>query len=300
MKILLFGKNGQVGWELQRSLALLGEVVALDSKISPLCGDLTNLEGIRETINIVRPNIVINAAAYTAVDKAQSEHELAEIINFKAVEVLAKETAKLSALLIHYSTDYVFNGSGCHYRNEDDETSPLNVYGLTKLNGEKAITSYNPRHFIFRTSWVYSKRGNNFIKTILKLAKQKTELNIINDQVGAPTGAELIADGTLLAIRQQEHEQNLYGTYNLVSSGETNWAEYAEYIIYCANNLGYETKLEKINSIPTVLYPTPAERPKNSRLSNNKFQCSFNVTLPQWKIGVERVLNEMFDNNEIL
>lgn len=202
MKILLIGKNGQVGWELQRSLSTLGEVVAVDYFDKELCGDLTDLAGIAQTVRQVKPDVVVNAAAHTAVDKAESERELSDLLNERGVAVLAEESAKLGALMVHYSTDYVFDGEGEHYRPEDEATGPLNVYGETKRAGELALAQANPRHLIFRTSWVYATRGANFAKTMLRLAGEKETLSIINDQHGAPTGAELLADCTAIAIRE--------------------------------------------------------------------------------------------------
>lgn len=293
MKILLIGKNGQVGWELQRSLSTLGELVAVDFFDTELCGDLTKPEGIVQTICSVKPDVVVNAAAYTAVDKAESERELSQLLNADSVEVIAKETAKLGALLIHYSTDYVFNGAGDHYRLEDEQPAPLNVYGETKLSGEIAVVTYNPCHFIFRTSWVYSTRGANFTKTMLRLAKEKDQLSIINDQHGAPTGAELLADCTAIAIRAESANKSLYGTYHLVASGETTWCDYAQFVFDVAREKGIELAIKDVNGIPTTAYPTPAKRPLNSRLSNEKFQRAFSVAIPDWRQGVERVVIEV-------
>lgn len=293
MKILLIGKNGQVGWELQRSLSTLGELVAVDFFDKDLCGDLTNPQGIAQTIRHVKPDVVVNAAAHTAVDKAESERELSQLLNADSVEVIAKETAKLGALLIHYSTDYVFNGGGEHYRLEDEQPAPLNVYGETKLAGEIAVATYNPRHFIFRTSWVYATRGANFAKTMLRLAKEKETLSIINDQHGAPTGAELLADCTAIAIRIEGSKKSLYGTYHLVASGETTWYDYAQYVFSVAHELGETLTIKEVNGVDTSAYPTPAKRPHNSRLSNLKFQTAFATTLPDWKVGVQRVVTEI-------
>lgn len=293
MKILLLGKNGQVGWELQRSLVTLGQVIAIDSKQSELCGDLTNFSGIKETLAIVKPNIVVNAAAYTAVDKAESEPKLTDIINHKAIELLAQETAKTSTLLVHYSTDYVFDGSGHHFKNENEITNPLNVYGRTKRDGELAIVQNNPNHLIFRTSWVISSRGHNFVKTILRLAKEKEELSIVNDQYGAPTSAELIADSTSIAIREHIHRDSLSGVYHLVARGKTTWVDFASEILMIAQKHGFQAKVKKINGISTQSYLTPAMRPLNSRLNNNKFQDSFNSNLPYWNIGLERIICEI-------
>lgn len=293
MKILLIGKNGQVGWELQRALSTLGQVVAVDYFDKDLCGDLTNLEGIAQTVRTVKPDVVVNAAAHTAVDKAESERELSELLNEQGVAVLAAESAKLGALMVHYSTDYVFDGQGSHYRHEDEATGPLNVYGETKRAGELALGQHNPRHLIFRTSWVYATRGANFAKTMLRLAADKTSLSIIDDQYGAPTGAELLADCTAIAIRQESSNREVAGTYHLVASGETSWHGYASFVFDIARKHGAELAIKEVQGIPTTAYPTPAARPLNSRLANDKFQRTFAVTLPDWRQGVERVVTEV-------
>lgn len=293
MKILLIGKNGQVGWELQRALAPLGEVVAVDYFDTDLCGDLTNLAGIAETVRQVKPDVIVNAAAHTAVDKAESERELSDLLNDKGVAVLAKESAKLGALMVHYSTDYVFDGEGQHYRQEDETTGPLNVYGETKRAGEVALEQANPRHLIFRTSWVYAARGANFAKTMLRLGKDKTHLSVINDQFGAPTGAELLADCTAIAIREACRNPAVAGIYHLVASGETSWCDYARFVFAAARAHGEELAVTEVTGIPTTDYPTPAKRPLNSRLSNAKFQQTFNVVLPDWRQGVGRVVTEI-------
>lgn len=293
MKILLIGKNGQVGWELQRSLSTLGDVVAVDYFDEALCGDLTKPEGIAETIRSVKPDVVVNAAAHTAVDKAESERELSQLLNADSVAVIARETAQIGAMLVHYSTDYVFNGEGDHFRQEDEQTGPLNVYGETKLAGEKAVAAHNPRHFIFRTSWVYATRGANFAKTMLRLAKEKEQLSIINDQHGAPTGAELLADCTAIAIRTAAQNASLFGTYHLVASGETTWYDYAQYVFSVAEELGETLAIREVKGVDTSAYPTPAKRPHNSRLSNQKFQSAFAVVLPDWQVGVKRAVTEM-------
>lgn len=293
IKILLVGKNGQVGWELQRSLSTLGDVIAVDYFDKHLCGDLTNLSGIAQTVRTVKPDVIVNAAAHTAVDKAEQEREQSELLNQKGVAILAEESAKLGALLVHYSTDYVFDGEGDHYRLEDETPAPLNVYGETKLAGEREIARLNPRHLIFRTSWVYATRGNNFAKTMLRLAREKETLSIINDQHGAPTSAELLADCTALAIREEKHNKNIAGTYHLVASGETTWCEYANFVFDTARAQGESLSVKEVNGIPTLEYPTPAVRPLNSRLSNLKFQRVFGVKLPDWKQGVERVVMEV-------
>lgn len=293
MKILLIGKNGQVGWELQRSLSTLGQVVALDSRDKIYCGDLTNLNGLAETIARLEPQVVVNAAAYTAVDRAESEKALAALINTRAVEVLAKSTASIGSILVHYSTDYIFDGSGSHFRVEDEMTSPLNWYGKTKCEGEQAIQAYNSRHLILRTSWVYAARGNNFIKTMLRLGSQNASLKIIDDQFGAPTGAELIADSTGLAVRELIKSTSHFGIYHLAASGSTNWYEFAELIFESAKKIGFELSIKELLAISSNEYVTPATRPRNSRLSNKKFQQHFNVNLPDWQDGVLRVLSEL-------
>ena len=294
MKILLFGKNGQVGWELQRSLAPLGEVIALGSDSQDYCGDFTNLQGLAETIQKIQPDIIVNAAAHTAVDKAESEVELAQTINTDAPALLAREAKALDAWLIHYSTDYVFDGSGSTPWVESDATAPLGVYGATKLAGEQAIQASNCKHLIFRTSWVYGARGNNFAKTMLRLAQERDSLSVINDQIGAPTGADLLADVTAHAIRIVQSKKELSGLYHLVASGETSWHGYASYVIDTAEKMGMElkTNLDSITPVPTSAFPTPAERPKNSRLNTGKLQRNFGLNLPEWQSGVTRMLTE--------
>lgn len=297
MKILLLGKNGQVGWELQRSLAPLGEVVALDRNSQDYCGDLTNLQGLAESIRTIKPDVIVNAAAYTAVDKAESEIQLAQIINTEAVAVLAQEAKRLNAWLIHYSTDYVFAGDGSTAWQETDTTGPLGVYGATKLAGEKAIQESACKHLIFRTSWVYGARGNNFAKTMLRLAKERDSLTVINDQIGAPTGADLLADVTTHAIRTVQTAPELSGLYHLVAAGETSWHGYASFVIDTAQKMGQElnTKVEAISPVPTSAFPTPAKRPNNSRLDTRKLQNSFVLTLPEWQAGVARMLTEFLE-----
>ncbi|AZP11721.1 dTDP-4-dehydrorhamnose reductase [Undibacterium parvum] len=299
MKILLFGMDGQVGWELQRSLAPLGELIALDAYSTNLCGDFTNLEGIAQTIRSVMPDIIVNAAAHTAVDKAESEPELARTINALAPGVLAQEAKRIGAWLIHYSTDYVFDGSGDQAWLETDTPAPLSVYGKTKLEGETAIRASECKHLIFRTSWVYAARGANFAKTMLKLAQERDTLNVINDQIGAPTGADLLADITAHAIRTvtQEHAQQLSGIYHLVAAGATSWHGYANFVIEFARQAGMSIKLPAaaINPVPTSAFPLPAPRPKNSRLDTSKLSRIFNLHLPHWQTGVSRMLNETID-----
>ena len=297
MKILLLGKGGQVGWELQRSLAPLGELVALEFDSTDYCGDFTNLEGLANTVRKVRPDIIVNAAAHTAVDKAESEPDLVRTINALAPGILADEAEKLGAWLIHYSTDYVFNGSGTTPWKETDATGPLGVYGQTKLEGEQAVARCT-RHLIFRTSWVYAARGANFAKTMLRLAKEREELKVIADQIGAPTGAELLADVTAHAIRAVQTRPDglkLAGLYHLAAAGETSWHGYAQFVIEEASVLGETLKVspDRILPITTADYPTPARRPANSRLDTTKLQTTFGLHLLDWEDGVRRALTEI-------
>ena len=297
IKILLLGKNGQVGWELQRSLASLGEVVALDAKSLDYCGDFTNLDGLAQTIRAIAPDVIVNAAAHTAVDKAESEPELTRTINALAPAVLASEAKRIGAWLVHYSTDYVFDGSGDAPRLEMDATAPLSVYGQTKLEGENAIVASGCQYLIFRASWVYAARGGNFAKTMLKLAQERDALKVINDQIGAPTGADLLADVTAHAIRKALVSPEVSGLYHLVASGETSWHGYATFVIEHARRAGVEIKVaaDAIQAVPTSSFPTPAKRPLNSRLNTNKLQNSFDLVLPSWQSGVTRLLAEILD-----
>lgn len=294
MNILLFGKTGQVGWELQRALAPLGKVIALDVHTQEYCGDFSNPEGVAETVRRIKPDVIVNAAAHTAVDKAESERDFAQLLNATSVEAIAKEAAAIGALLVHYSTDYVFPGDGVTPWSEDDATGPLNTYGETKLAGEVAVQKYCPKHLIFRTSWVYAGKGNNFAKTMLRLAKDREELSIINDQFGAPTGAELLADCTAHAIRTALSKPEVAGLYHLVASGSTTWFDYANLVFAEAQINDFKLALKKTLPVATSAYPTPARRPNNSRLDNRKFQDTFNLTLPSWDIGVKRMLAELF------
>lgn len=295
MKILLLGKNGQVGWELQRSLAPLGELIALDSRSVDFCGDFNNLEGLAQTIRAIAPDVIVNAAAHTAVDKAESEPALAHTINALAPGVLAQEAKRCGAWLIHYSTDYVFDGSGETPWLETDATGPLGVYGESKLAGEAAIIASGCKHLIFRTSWVYAARGGNFAKTMLKLAQERDALKVIDDQMGAPTGADLLADVTAHAIRTAIQRPEVSGLYHLVASGETSWHGYASFVIDFARQAGIEIKVaaEAIAPVPTSAFPTPAKRPLNSRLNTSKLQQTFNLNLPNWQSGVTRMLTEV-------
>jgi dTDP-4-dehydrorhamnose reductase len=296
VKILLFGKNGQVGWELQRSLAPLGEVVALGSAGGAgLCGDFTDLDGLARTVAQVRPDAIVNAAAYTAVDKAESEPELARTVNATAPGVLADAARQIGAALVHYSTDYVFDGSGSKPWTEDDPTGPLSVYGRTKLEGEQAIIRANPRHLILRTSWVYGPRGGNFAKTMLRLARERDRLTVIDDQFGAPTGADLLADVTGHALRALLAQPGKAGVYHVAAAGEASWYGYARFVIGQALQAGAKLKAstEQVVPIPTTAFPAPVQRPRNSRLDTSSFQQTFDLTLPNWQQGVSRMLEEI-------
>jgi dTDP-4-dehydrorhamnose reductase len=296
MRVLLLGKNGQVGWELQRSLALLGEVVALDfDSPGALAADFSRPESLAATVRAVAPDVIVNAAAHTAVDKAESEPDLARAINAGGPAVLAREAAARSAWLIHFSTDYVFDGSGTAPRDEDAPTGPLNTYGLTKLEGEDAIRASGCRHLIFRTSWVFGTRGGNFAKTMLRLAQERERLAVIDDQFGAPTGAELLADLSAHAIRHAMGHPEISGTYHAVAGGVTTWHGYASHVIETARRAGAPIKVaaQSIEAVPTNAFPTPARRPANSRLDTTKLRNTFGLTLPDWQQGVDRMLSEV-------
>jgi len=296
MKILLLGKNGQVGWELQRALAPLGDVTALDFD-SPgrLSADFSRPESLAATVRAVKPQIIVNAAAHTAVDKAESEPDLARALNATAPAVLAREAATLGAWLLHYSTDYVFDGSGSTPRSEDATTGPLSVYGATKLEGELAIRASACKHLILRTSWVYAARGGNFAKTMLKLAHERERLTVIDDQIGAPTGADLIADLSAHVLRTAQQRPELAGTYHAVAAGETSWHGYARHVIEFARARGEDIRVapDAIDAVPTSAFVTPAKRPANSRLDTSKLRRSFGLQLPHWQTGVERMLTEV-------
>ncbi len=294
-RILLLGRDGQVGWELQRSLAPLGTVMA------PSLDELQfeQLDALRSVVRKNAPDLIVNAAAYTVVDKAESEPELAATVNSRAVQVLAEEAGKLGTLLIHYSTDYVFDGSKPGFYTEEDAPNPLSVYGRTKLEGDRAIQASGCRHLIFRTSWVYAARGGNFVNTILRLGRERDELKIVADQTGAPTSAELIADVTALCVGYVRHCPERFadvgGIYNLVAAGETSWHNYARFVVENAARLGLLLKLapDSIRAIATSEYPLPAQRPANSRLATDKLSRVFGIELPHWHIHLERVIEEL-------
>lgn len=295
MNILLFGKGGQVGWELQRSLSVLGTVTALDFDSTEHCGDFANPAGVAETVRALRPDVIVNAAAHTAVDKAESESDFARTLNATTPGAIAQEAAKLGAWLVHYSTDYVFDGSGSRPWVETDAPAPLSVYGRTKLEGEQLIAQSGARHLILRTSWVYAARGGNFAKTMLRLAQERERLTVIDDQWGAPTGADLLADVTAHAIRHLQQRPEDAGLYHLVAAGETNWNEYAKYVLSVAARHPVAEKIiaKEVAPVPTSAFPTPAVRPHNSRLDTTKLRSTFGLTLPHWQTGVARMLTEI-------
>jgi dTDP-4-dehydrorhamnose reductase len=295
MKILLLGKGGQVGWELQRSLAPLGELVALDHDSTEHCADFTQSEALAETVRAVQPQVIVNAAAHTAVDAAESEPDLTRLINATAPGVLAREAQRLGAWLVHYSTDYVFNGSGQRPWLESDVPAPINMYGQTKLEGEQAIQAACARHLILRTSWVYAARGNNFAKTMLRLAQEREHLTVIDDQVGAPTGADLLADVTALALRELTRQPELAGLYHLSAQGETSWHAYAQHVIARVRALRPDLplKVKHIRPVPSSAFQAAARRPHNSRLDASRIQSAFGLRLPSWQQGVDRMLTEI-------
>lgn len=304
MKILLLGKNGQVGQALERALAPLagpGELVALDRKNG---GDLAQLDTLAATVRQLRPQVIVNAAAYTAVDKAESEPDQARLVNALAPGVLAIEAQALGAWLVHYSTDYVFDGSGTRPWLETDATAQLNVYGQTKLEGEWLIQANCKRHLILRTSWVYAAHGSNFAKTMLKLAQERERLTVIDDQWGAPTGAELLANVTAAAIEKTSLAGNdaLAGLYHLAASGETNWHAYASHVIRQAKALRPDLPwaVQEIAPVPASAFVTAARRPHNSRLDTRKLQAAFGINLPGWQLGVDGMLAQALAQSRLL
>ena len=294
MRILFLGKNGQVGRALERALAPLAgpdELVALDRKNG---GDFAQLDTLAATVRQLRPQVIVNAAAYTAVDKAESEPDQARLVNALAPGVLAKEAQALGAWLVHYSTDYVFDGSGTRPWLETDATAPLNVYGQTKLEGEWLIQAHCTRHLILRTSWVYAAHGSNFAKTMLKLAQERERLTVIDDQWGAPTGAELLATVTATAISHISLAGNdaLAGLYHLAAGGETTWHQYASHVIGRAKTLRPDLPwaVQEIAPVPSSAFVTAARRPHNSRLDTRKLHAAFGINLPHWQLGVDEML----------
>lgn len=296
MKILLFGKNGQVGWELQRSLAPLGSVVALGHAAEGgLCGDFTELAGLARTVDEVGPDVVVNAAAYTAVDRAEADQDMARAINVLAPAALARAAHKRGAWMVHYSTDYVFDGSGTRPWSEADVPAPLNFYGQTKLDGERAVADACERHLILRTSWVYGSRGLNFVRTMLRLAAERERLEVVDDQFGAPTGADLLADVTAHALRSAVSKPSLAGVYHVAAAGEVSWHAYAQFVIAKALEAGVALKAtpDRVGAVASTQYLTAAKRPPNSRLDTTRLRTAFDLNLPAWQQGVARMLDEI-------
>ncbi|MEQ1955480.1 dTDP-4-dehydrorhamnose reductase [Mesorhizobium sp. CN2-181] len=294
MATLLLGRDGQVGWELQRALAPLGPVVAVGRAEA----DLWDPESVRRLVRSVRPRIIVNAAAYTAVDNAESAEDTAWLVNCASVKVMAEEAKLSAACLIHYSTDYVFDGSKNAPYIETDAPNPINAYGRTKLAGEEAIRQSGCIHLIFRTSWVFARNGSNFPMTMLRLAREKDQLRVVSDQVGAPTSAELIADVTGLCLFGRKSDPAAFadvsGTYNLVAAGEASWHQYARYVIVEAMRNGASLRLAADDVLPIASsdYATPARRPLNSRLAIGKIQDTFGLDLPDWRLHVARFVKE--------
>ena len=295
MKLLLLGSNGQVGWELQRSMATLGKLKAIDRNIL----DLIDLNGLRKLIRDYKPDVIVNAAAYTDVDKAESDEGNAFQVNSKAVDLLAQEAKALDAWLVHYSTDYVFDGEKMSPYTEEDKTNPLSVYGKTKLQGEEAIKKSKCKYLIFRTSWLYGTHGKNFVKTIMKLARERDELRIICNQIGAPTSAELVADVTSLCLyritQNSLSSKEISGVYHLTSTGKASWHDFAKYVIVVSQKFGavFLTNPENIIAINASEYVLPAKRPANSLLDTQKLCKTFNLQLPVWQFHVDRVMKEL-------
>ncbi len=300
MKILLFGKNGQLGWELQRSLAPLGDLVALGSRETAWAADFLAPEKLADTVRQVRPDVIVNAAAYTAVDKAETDRDAAHRVNAEAPGVLARAAQACGAWMVHYSTDYVFDGSGQTPWREGDATAPLNVYGATKLEGERNVMQAGGRHLVFRTSWVYSARGGNFARTMLRLAQERERLSVVNDQFGAPTGAELLADVTAHAIRATQARPALAGLYHLAASGETTWHGYARHVLDFAQARGLPLKADagRVDAVDSSAFQTAARRPGNSRLDTRAVCAAFDLTLPDWRVGVDRMLCEVLESRQ--
>lgn len=284
MKILVTGRDGQVGHELVRSLAPLGEVTALGREAM----DLANPDSIRRAIAMIKPEIIVNAAAYTAVDRAEDEIELARAVNATGPGVLAEEATRLDALLLHYSTDYVFDGEKSGPYTENDPTNPLGAYGLTKLEGERHIAASGCRHLILRTSWVYSERGRNFLLTMRRLAVERPELRVVDDQYGAPTSAPAIADATNSILRLIMRDKGEEGLFHLTAEGRTSWYEFAMLIV--AHQASKQTP---VHPIPSDQYPTPARRPRNSCLDNEKLQRVFGIRLDPWSVEAVRILDRL-------
>ncbi len=294
MKILLTGKNGQLGFELQRALAPLGEVIAVGTQDC----NLADADALRALVRRVAPDVIVNPAAYTAVDKAESDEATARAVNAVAPAILGEEGAKLGALVLHYSTDYVFDGTKQGAYTENDAPAPRSVYGRTKLEGEQGLAAANPRHLILRTSWVVGAHGGNFAKTMLRLAGEREKLTVVADQFGAPTPAALLADLSAHLVREHARARDTgfpYGTYHVAAGGETSWHGYAQFVIGEALAAGKHLKasVDAVARLATEQYPTPARRPLNSRLDTTRFRTTFDLRLPPWQEGVRHVLRQI-------
>ncbi len=299
MKILLFGGNGKLGWELQRSLAPLGELMVPNrTGAAGACGDLARPQALAATVRALRPALIVNAAAYTLVDRAETEVEQAYLVNAAAVAAMAEAAADVGSTLMHYSTDYVFDGeAGAPYA-EDAMAAPLNAYGRSKLEGEAAIRASGCRHLILRTGWVYAARGESFVRSVLRLGATRYAVEMVADQVGAPTGAELIADVSAHAARSLVHRRELGGTYHLAAAGSVSRFDLARFVVANARAQGAALPLlpEAIAPIATDSYPTPARRPLDTRLDSRRLESAFDIVLPEWQDGVERVITEWVES----
>lgn len=301
MRIVVLGGNGQVGWELQRALAPLGDVAALGRETrGDACGDLENPDGLRRALRRLEPDVIANAAAWTNVDRAQSEPERARRVNAEGPAILAAEAKRLDAWLIQYSTDYVFDGSGTKPWHEDDTAAPLNVYGETKWQGEQAIRDTGCRYLILRTQWVYSSRRENFVRTILRLAAERDALEVVDDQTGAPTAAELVADVTAHVVRSFAARPDS-GTYHIAARGETTWHGFARFLVESAHRAGWPLSLTESAIVPvaTEASPAAARRPRNCRLDTGRLERTFRLRMPDWRFGVARVLAEMGEHRSL-
>jgi len=293
MNILLFGADGQLGWQLRRSLCVVGDVTALTRTSDSHCGDLADAAGIARTVRELRPDAIVNAAAYTAVDRAETEQDAAFAVNHRACEVLAAEAERIGAWVVHYSTEYVFDGSGQAPWRESDRAAPLNVYGRSKLAGEQAIARACPRHLILRCSWLFDTWGDNFLKWVLGAARQRQGLEVVDDQYGAPTRAALVADVTAHLLRALRPE--LAGTYHVAAAGEASRYGLAVFALQCAqlHGLSLQSGPESVQPVPSTAFPRPAARPANSRLDTLRLRDTFGLALPHWQLGVEAVVAEL-------
>jgi dTDP-4-dehydrorhamnose reductase len=303
MKMLLTGRDGQLGFELVRALAPLGELVAVGRADCDLADVDADADALRALVRRHAPDVIVNAAAYTAVDRAESERDAAFAVNARAPGVLGEEAARLGALVVHYSTDYVFDGAGSRPWTEDDAPAPLGVYGSSKLAGERALAEACARHLVLRTSWVLGAHGGNFAKTMLRLAAERDTLAVVDDQFGAPTSAALLADLTARLLRQYARDGAdafPFGTYHLAAAGETSWYDYARFVLGAARAAGRPLRAgpDAVQGVATADYPTAAQRPLNSRLDTSRFQLTFGLRLPPWQDGVGQVLQQLFRSED--